>query len=56
MMAMPRRKSQADPAFVDDIFVEEGDDDGAAAEEDSAGEIKVGEEGEAARRVGQGAA
>ena len=53
MMARPRRKSRGkNPAFVDNIFAEDGDDDGATTEDDSAGEIEVGEEGEAARRVG----
>lgn len=42
---VPRR----DPAGGDDVFAQEGDDDGAAAEDDGAGEVEGGEEGEGLR-------
>ncbi len=34
------------PAGRDGVFPQEGDDDGAAAEDDGAGEVEGGEEGE----------
>ena len=37
-----------DPAGGDDVFAEEGDDDGTAAEDDGAAEVEGREEGEGA--------
>lgn len=42
-----------DPAGVDYIGAKEGDDDGSAAKDDSAGEVKVIEELERQRRRGE---
>ena len=40
-----------DPAGGDGVFAQEGDDDGAPAEDDGAGEVEGGEEGEGMRGV-----
>ncbi len=45
------------PALGHDVFAEQGDDDGAAAKDDGAGEVHVGEEAvEEGRRRREGAA
>ena len=44
-----------DPAFVDDVFAQQGDHDRAAAEDDCPGQVEVGEEAEAAGWAEEGA-
>lgn len=43
--------ARGDPTGSNNVFAEEGDDDGAAAEDDGAGEVEGGEEGEGAWEV-----